>query len=227
MSRTKNTRAKETAPDIEDANKLKVAAGGDVINVFIIACAMYLAMDKGMMAHWRKEWVRPWEGKMYVPDKQVCDIGPEGSPCNYCRKYGIVEDGVIYWHPKGKTVKFKSGETKFITHRNAQPREYRLFAYTKEAVERMIAAYSKFPLSEREINRRLDSMAAAAKVKRRLTPHGLRSFGIDNAFEIFQGDVEKVNRFVGWAPGSEMGLAYKNDWSYRKSLIEGVARSLI
>lgn len=227
MSRTKNSRAKDCAPDIEDANRLKVSAGGDIINVFIIACAMYLAMDKGMILHWKKEWVRPWEGKIYVPDKQVCDIGPGGKACSYCKKHGLIENGIIYWHPKGRTVTGDTGEKKFISHRNAEPREYRLFPYTKEAVERMIAAYSRFPLTDKGINRRLDTMAAKARVKRRLTPHGLRSFAIDNAFEIFQGDVEKVNRYVGWAPGSDMGIEYKNNWSYRKSLEEGVTRSLI
>lgn len=226
MTRKKNTRARDCAPDIEDANKLKVAAGGDIINVFIIACAMYLAMDKGMIAHWRKEWVKPWEGKIYIPDRQVCDIA-QGKPCSYCRKHGIRENGVIYWHPKGRFVELESGGEKFITHRNDEPREYRLFPYTKEAVERMVAAYANFPLSERAINIRLDAMAAKAQVKRRITVHGLRSFAIDNAFEIFQGEVEKVNRFVGWAPGSEMGKDYMNTWSYRKSLVEGVCRSLI
>lgn len=222
MTRTKNTTAKNCAPDIEDANKLKVAAGGDIINAFIIACAMFLAMDKGMIAHWRKEWVKPWEGKMYIPDKQVCDIGEGGSPCSYCRKYGLVENEIIYWHPKGRTV-----DGKFTTHRNTKPREYRLFPYTQETVERMVAAYTKFPLSERGINRRLDAMARKAKVKRRLTPHGLRSFAIDNAFEIFQGDAEKVSRFVGWAPGSDMAKEYRNDWNYEKALEEGAKRSLI
>lgn len=227
MARTKNTRAKTCAPDIEDANKLKVAAGGDIINAFIIACAMYLAMDKGMIAHWRKEWVRPWEGKMYIPDRQVCDIGPGGKPCAYCRIHGLVDGGVIFWHPKGRTVDGEAGVKRFITHRNAEPKEYRLFPYTKEAVERMVAAYARFPLSERSINLRLDFMAADAKAKHRLTVHGLRSFAIDNAFEIFQGDVEKVNRFVGWSPNSDMSKEYRNDWSYRIALNEGVKRSLI
>lgn len=222
MTRTKNTRAKNCAPDIEDANKLKVAAGGDVINTFIIACAMYLAMDRGMIVHWKKEWVRPWEGRMHIPDKQVCDVGFDGSPCFYCREHGLNENGIVYWHPKGRTV----GGI-FTTHRNTEPREYRLFPFTQEAVERMVAAYSRFPLSEKGINRRLEAIAARVKVKRRLTPHGLRSFAIDNAFEIFQGDAEKVSRFVGWAPGSDMAKEYRNDWNYRKALVEGVKRSTI
>lgn len=225
--RTKNTSAKNCAPDIEDANRLKVAAGGDIINAFIIACAMFLAMDKGMVAHWRKEWVRPWEGKMYIPDKQVCDIGPGGSPCSYCKKHGLVENGIVFWHPKGRTVETGAGLKNFITHRNTEPREYRLFPYTQETVERMVAAYTRFPLSERGINRRLDAMATKAKVKRRLTPHGLRSFAIDNTFEIFQGDSEKVSRFVGWSPNSDMAKEYRNDWNYRKALVEGIKRSLI
>ena len=227
MARKNNTRAKDCAPDIEDANRLKVAAGGDVINTFIIACAMYLAMDKGMIAHWRKEWVKPWEGTIHIPDRQVCDIGPGGKSCAYCRKHGIGEDELIYLHPKGHTFTKDTREKTFITHRNSQPREYRLFPYTKEAIERMVAAYSKFPLTERAINGRLDVMAAEAKVKRRLTVHGLRSFAIDNAFEIFQGDVGRVCRFVGWAPGSDMAKQYQNDWGYRKALEEGVKRSLI
>lgn len=227
MVRTNNTRAKDCAPDIEDANRLKVAAGGDVVNAFIIACAMFLAMDKGMIAHWKKEWVKPWEGKMYIPGRQVCDIGPGGKPCAYCMKHGIIENGLVYWHPKGRTVEQETGEKKFITHRNTEPKEYSLFPYTKETIERMVAAYTKFPLTERTINERLDAMAAGAKVKRRITVHGLRSFAIDNAFEIFLGDEGRVCRFVGWAPNSDMAKEYKNDWNYRNALHEGVKRSLI
>ncbi len=219
MSRKKGTEAKKCSPKPEDAGKLTQVCR-DPIDKFILACAMYLGMDKGMIAHWRKEWTVMHENAMEIPSAQKCS-----KPCcNGIHKIKgrmIEKDGI--WRPKGK--KLKSGE--HVTYRNQYPKYYGQFPWAMEVIKGFTGAYDEFPLSGRAINLRLDAMLKRAKLERRVTVHGLRSFAASNASQMVNGDISKLCAIMGWEENSPMAQEYVKIYNLRKTLEENKGKSLI
>lgn len=208
MSRKPHTTAKECSPTPEDASKL-IQACNDPIDRFILACAMYLGLDKGAIAHFRDSWVVMHENRIKIPDSQSCSK----SCCK--KRRGI-------WRPKGKTT--KAG---YKTYRNVDSGDYSIFPWATEAIKIFIASYKEFPLSERAINLRLDSMIARAKTSRRITVHGLRSFAASNLSHILKGDISKLCSVMGWEPDSPMAKVYVQQYQLKQAMQEGKNRSLI
>lgn len=216
MSRTKNTKSRDCAPTPEEMNLLMNACQND-LDRFILAGAGILGMDKGMIAHFKPVWVERTERTVKIPFKQACDIGVDDQPCSYCKKHGIIQFGVVYWHPKGRTL--KNGE--FATCRNAVPRYYGYSAWATAVLERFTASYTKFPLSARSINHVLDVLQKRAGLSHRITVHGLRSFAASNYCELFKGDTTKINPVMGWARNSTESSTYIEVYNLRKALDEG------
>ena len=209
MSRKKGTKAIDCSPSPEDANKL-IQSCEDPIDKMILAGAMFLGLDKGMIAHLTKTWIILHENIIKIPDSQKCSK----SCCKEKRK-GI-------WRPKGKQS--KDG---FVSYRNKYTRYYGNFPWAKEIIKSFFGIYDKFPLSERAINSRLDRMSRRAKLEKHITVHGLRSFAASNYSQMVKGDISKLCALMGWEEGSPMAQEYVKLYDLRQTLEENKDRSLI
>ncbi len=216
MTRRPNTRARDCAPTPEEVNKL-LNACDNIIERFIVVAGCVVGMDKGMIAHFRTGWVERTTRHIKIPTKQACDIGKNEKPCSYCQKHGIKQLGFIYWHPKGKTMK----DGTFGTYRNSKPRYYGFDQGAIQTIEAFCAAYNKFPLSARSINRVLDSLQKRAGLTHRITAHGMRSFAASNICNRLKGDPVKLRAALGWAPGSDQADEYVSVHNLDKALDEG------
>jgi len=209
MSRKAGTKAIDCSPTPDDANKL-IQACEDVVDKIILASAMYLGMDRGMIAHITKAWNQAQDNSIKIPSEQPC----KKSCCSGNK-------GV--WKPKGKIK--KNGD--HVTYRNKYVRYYGHFPWAKEVIKGFFGAYDLFPLSDRAINLRLDGMIKRANLDKRVTVHGLRSFAASNASQMVKGDISKLCAMMGWEENSPMAQEYVKLYDLRKTLEENKERSLI